>query len=942
MSRISVINTRTPLLLILISIFLGQSLNARQKEKGVEEPLPLDPSVRTGKLSNGFTYFIRYNETPKNRVVLNLVVKAGSILEDDDQRGLAHFMEHMSFNGTKNFPKNQLIDYLQKNGVRFGADINAYTGFDETVYQLPIPADKEILNNGIRILRDWANAATLDPGAIDKERGVILEEKRLQAGVENRMQAHYSPVLFNHSRYAIREPIGTDEMLKSFPKSALERFYKDWYRPNLQAVVIVGDIDVNEVEKQIRKSFSELKNPLNEKKRPVYTIDLTGKNQFLTLSDPEMSSTVAQIIIKHKAAALSTAAEFRKAIVTRLFNGILAKRFRALSRNDNQDFLQADARIGKLLANVDNFSFRVVVKPGQLKQGVSAAWREIASLKQSGFMQKELDIEKNIYASAMENAIAEKNNISSESYAKEYIAYFLNHDLAPGIDMEYALVKKFLAEINLEELDKLTTEYIRKDNTDIIILAPDNTIIPNEGTFRSWMDSGSQKTAISNSTAPLAPKSLLRKEPVAGRFVSTTVDQADGITTMLLSNGIKVVLKPTGFKKDEILFSGFSPGGTSVYGETDYQSAKNAAAIVSSSGAGNFGPRDMDDFLANKQMGVQPFISELSQGISGGSTNSNIGGALQLAYTYLMEPRIDSTIFKNLMGKSRLALLGRDKNPQAILQDSIKAIFGGYNFRRTAPSLAKLDQINMARCLEIFRERFSNNTDMVFTFVGSFEIDSIKPLIEKYIGSLPTTGNKNYFVDNGIRLPEKAVRLFIKKGIAQRARVELVFSSDFEYSAENRIRMDAIREILQIRMIERLREEESGVYSPSVYLGLDKKPRSTFKLSIVFDCDPGRYARLIASALDEVRKLRDLGPKEVNVQKYIAESIRARETSVSSNQWWLGYIAGQLEDAEPLNQYSSYMNDLKKLTLKSIRETAANYLNEKRLIEAVLLPEERN
>ena len=755
------------------------------------------------------------------------------------------------------------------------------------------------------------------------------------------MQTRYSPLLFNHSRYASREPIGTDEVLKSFPKSVLERFYKDWYRPNLQAVVIVGDIDVNEVEKQIRKSFSELKNPLKEENRPVYTINLTGKNQFLALSDPEMSSTVAQIIIKHKAAKLSTAADFRKAIVTRLFNGIMAKRFRALSRNENQDFLQADARIGNLLANVDNFSFRVVVKPGQLMQGVSAAWSEIAALKQTGFMQSELDIEKNSYASAMENAIKEKNNISSESYAKEYISYFLNQDLAPGIDMEYAFVKKFLKEINLEDLNRLTAEYVRKDNTDIIILAPDNTTMPDEVTFRSWMDSGTQKSLTSSTTAPLKSKSLLRKAPVAGQSVATTFDKASGITTMRLSNGIKVLLKPTAFKKDEILFSGFSPGGTSLYGERDYQSAKNAAALVSSSGAGNYGPGEMDNFLANKQLGVQPFISELSQGISGGSTNNDIGEALQLAYAYLVEPRMDSTVFKNLIAKSRLTLLGRDKNPQVILQDSISAIFGGYNFRRTAPSLAKLNQINMARCLEIFRERFANNTGMVFTFVGSFEINRIEPLIEKYIGSLPTTGNKNDFIDNGIKLPEKAVQLFIKKGLAQRARVELLFSGHFDYSADNRIKMDAIREILQIRMIERLREEESGVYSPAVYLGLDKNPRATFKLSIVFDCDPKQYAKLIASALDEVRKLKDLGPEAVNVQKYIAESIRSRETAISLNQWWLGYIAGQLEDAAPINQYSTYLSDLKKITLKSVRETATKYLDEKTLIEAVLLPEEK-
>ncbi|TCD28521.1 insulinase family protein [Pedobacter psychrodurus] len=941
MFRISENKILRPLFLTLIHAAFGLSLFAQQKGQHQEKPLPLDPNVRTGTLPNGFTYFIRHNETPKNRAVLNLVVKAGSILEEDDQRGLAHFMEHMSFNGTKNFPKNELVNYLQKNGVRFGADINAYTGFDETVYQLPIPADEEILNNGIRILRDWADAATLDIGAINKERGVILEEKRLQTGVENRMQGRYSPSLFNHSRYAFREPIGTDSILRSFPREALERFYKDWYRPDLQAVVLVGDFDVDKIEKLVKNSFNGLKNPLLKKQRIQYHVGLTGKNQFLALTDPEMSSTVAQIIIKHKAEALSTASQYKNAIVRRLFNGMLAKRFRDLSRGGNQDFLQAGASIGKLLADVDNFSFSVVARPGQLDKGVSAAWKEVSYLKRSGFKQQELDMEKEIYSNAMENAIKEKNNISSDSYAKEYIAYFLNHDLAPGIETEYAFVKKFLAEINLKDLNQLIVDYIRNDNTDIIILAPENTVLPNQEKFRSWMDLKPDKSSVSENIAPFTPKDLLGKDPVAGKSISSTVDQESGTTTIILSNGIRVILKPTGFKKDEILFSGFSAGGTSLYPEKDYQSAKHAAAVVSSSGAGNYGIMEMDSFMANRQMAVRPFISELSQGISGGSTKGNIEQALRLAYAYITEPRVDTMVFKNLIDKGRLSIEGRSKAAEAVFQDSINTILGGQSFRRTAPSLAKLNQISMQRCLEIFRERFSNNAGMVFTFVGSFEIDSIKPLIEKYIGSLPVTSNKNRFRDNGIKLSENAVKLTLRKGMEQKAKVELVFSGNFDYTPENRIKMDAIRGILQIRMIERLREQESGVYSPSVNLSLDKNPTSTFKLSIVFDCDPKQYAKLIASALDEVRKLKDQGPEEVNVQKYIAESIRSRETSVSSNQWWLGYIAGQLEDSESLSQYSTYGDGLKKLTVKSIKEAAAAYLDENRLIEAVLLPEER-
>jgi len=939
MSKILVKITLKTFFSTLACSLIGFSLFAQQKPENSNIALPLDPNVRTGKLPNGLTYFIRHNESPKNRAVLNLVVKAGSILEDDDQRGLAHFIEHMSFNGTRNFPRNAIIDYLQKNGVRFGADINAYTGFDETVYQLPIPADKQILLNGIRILRDWAGEATLEVAAINKERGIILEEKRLQAGVDNRMQARYSPSLFNHSRYASRAPIGTEKVLKTFPKAALDRFYKDWYRPDLEAVVVVGDFDAAEMEKLIRRSFSGLKNPSPEKKRPEYKIGLSNRNQFMALTDPEMPSTVAQVIVKHRAEPLSTPNQYKKAIVTRLFNGILAKRFRQLSRNEKQDFLQADAHIGKLLADLDNFSFTVVSRPGKLQEAVSAAWGEVDEVKRNGFNENELSMEKQIYASGMENALKEKNNITSESYAREYAAYFLNNDLAPGIDTEYALVKRFLAEIKLEDLKDIASGYITNNNTDIIVLAPENALLPDEKKFRSWMASPLNGSSPLKVDAPAAAKDLLSSKPRGGKTISSTFDKTSSIYTLMLSNGIKVILKPTGFKSDEILFSGFSPGGTSLYAQKDYQSAKSAAAIVSSSGAGNFGAKDIDNFLANRQMGVQPFISELSQGVSGGSTKEHLEAALQLAFAYLTEPRADSIVFKNFIARSRQSLISREKNPQSALRDSINAILGGHHFRRASPSLAGLEMIDMKRCLEIFKERFANNSGMVFTFVGSFQADSIKPLLERYIGSLPSDGHPNHFRDNGIGIPKTAVQQMIRKGRAPRAKVELIFTGNLTYSPENSIKMDAIKEILQIRMIERLREEESGVYSPSVFLGLDKNPKPTFKLSIAFDCDPLQYRKLIASALDEVRKIKKEGPSVLNLQKYQAESIRSREIALHSNQWWLGYLSGQLEDAEPLNAYTQYLGRLDGLTSKSLKDMASASLSEENLIEVVLLPE---
>jgi zinc protease len=371
--------------------------------------LPLDPGVRTGKLANGFTYYIRHNEEPKNRVIMYLVNKAGSVLEDEDQRGLAHFMEHMSFNGTKHFPHNELVNYLQKAGVRFGADINAYTSFDETVYELPIPSDKpELLKGGLEIMRDWAHEALLDPGEIDKERGVVLEEKRLGKGAGERMQRQYWPVILNNSRYAVRVPIGLDTVLNNFKRPTIARFYNDWYRPDLQAIIIVGDINVDQVEAAIKQQFADLKNPAHERVRPKYTVPLDGKNQFIAVTDKEMTSTQAEVMLKHKAPELKTAADYRGAIIQNLFDQMLGERYAELQRKADPPFINGGAGISGFMGGLDTYDATVSAKPGELEKGLKAVWRETERLKRYGFTATELERAKTAYLNGMESAVKEK------------------------------------------------------------------------------------------------------------------------------------------------------------------------------------------------------------------------------------------------------------------------------------------------------------------------------------------------------------------------------------------------------------------------------------------------------------------------------------------------------------------------------------------------------
>ncbi|PYF75104.1 M16 family metallopeptidase [Pedobacter nutrimenti] len=906
-----------------------------------QQVLPLDPTVRVGKLPNGFTYYIRQNKEPKNRVVMYLANKIGSILETDQQQGLAHFMEHMSFNGTKHFPKSELINYLQKSGVRFGADLNAYTGFDETVYQLPLPSDNpEILKNGLQIMRDWAQDVTLDPVEIDKERGVILEEKRLDKGASERMDKQTFPILLNQSRYASRLPIGTEEVLLNFKPEEIRSYYRDWYRPNLQALIVVGDIDVNKMEQSIKAKFSDLKNPVREKPRTKYRVPLTGKNQFVVVTDKEMPSTVAQVVIKHTAPELKTESDYRSSLIRGLFNQMLSHRYKELSRQADPPFLEGGAGIEDLLGGLDNYTVTVSAKPGELEKGFKAVWRESRRLQLFGFTQTELDRAKQNYLSRMDAAVKEKDKTASQAYVEAYLQHFLKQIAVPGLVKDNELVHKFIPGITLAELNGVSKEYIQDTNRDIVIMAPDKdkATMPAEAKVLGWIDAvNAEKLEAYKDNVNTLP--LLVNQPVTGKIATEEKDVQLGITRLTLSNGVKVILKKTDFKNNQILFRAFSNGGTSLYSDADFQSASKAAGLVAAGGLGNYTATQLDKFLSGKQLKVKPYISERSQGFSGSSTPGDLETALQLVYGYVTEPRKDPEIFKGIIANAKDELANRSDDPEKVFGDTVNAVLSNYNVRRTGPSLEKISQISLDRAFEIYKERFSNAADLTFTFVGSIDEAQIKPLLEKYLGSLPSTGKKEEAKNLGIGIPEGVISKTVHKGSEPKATVYLIFSGSFDYSYENDLKLEAIKEALEIRMTERLREEEGGVYTPGVDVGTSKFPEEKFSLVVSFGCAPANVERLIASAVDEVNKLKKEGPLLENVNKFKAEDVRRRETELKTNVFWLNYLNEQLLINEPLNKLFDYDATMNKISVSSLKEIAAKYLTGKNYIRLVLLPE---
>lgn len=909
--------------------------------KSADEVIPLDPGIRLGRLPNGFTYYIRKNTEPKNRVQLYLANKVGSILESDDQRGLAHFMEHMSFNGTKNFPKNDLVNYLQKAGVRFGADLNAYTSFDETVYQLPIPSDDpEVLKNGFQIMRDWAHGATLDVTEIDKERGVVLEEKRLGKGAQQRMQDKYLPMLFNNSRYSNRLPIGTEDVLKNFKPETIRKFYQDWYRPDLQALIVVGDIDVNAIESMIKAKFSDLKTPPNAPKRTKYTIPLINKNQFITVTDKEFPVTVAQIMIKHPEKKLITTTDYKNSIIRSLFNDMLQTRFSDLSKQADPPFLQAGASISGFLAGLDTYNAFVVAKPGEMERGFKSVLTETERVKRFGFTQSELERAKESYLVNMESAFKEKDKTPSESLVNEYVRNFLENEASPGIEYEFKLAHKFTPSISLNDVNELAKRYITDVNRDVIIMGPekDKDSLPDESTIGKWISNVKQED-VSAYVDQVSKKPLLDTVLSGGKIISEKQIPELGITELSLSNGVKVVLKPTDFKNDEISFTAFSPGGTSLYSDEDFQSAAFATSIIRSGGIAEFNSIQLPKLLSGKRVSVSPYISERSEGISGSSNPKDLETALQLTYLYFTHPRKDAETFKGLIAQQKGAIANRENDPNSVFADSVAAILGNYNIRRTGPSLQKINQINLDRAFEIYKDRFSDASDFTFTFVGSFKPDSIKPLLEKYLGSLPSVNRKESPRDLGIRIPAGKLDKKIYKGQEPKANVRLVFSGDYTYSEKHNIQLDALAEVLSIKLIERLREDEGGVYGVGARASYTKFPKGRYTFTISFGCAPENVEKLISSTLDEINKIRQNGAQLVDIQKFVAEETRTTETQLKDNGFWLGYLNNQLQNQEDPKEVLTYLDALKELTPEALKATVQYRLSENNFIRLVLLPE---
>jgi zinc protease len=915
---------------------------AKKAEVGL---IPNDPNVKIGKLSNGLTYYIRKNSEPKNRAELYLATRIGSLMEDDNQQGLAHFTEHMAFNGTKDFPKNEIINYLQKAGIRFGADLNAYTSFDHTVYQLPIPTDSiPLFKNGFKILANWAGKIVMEGEEIDKERGVIVEEDRQRGkNAQDRMSKQLLPLLLKGSRYENRLPIGKIEILNTFTHDKIRNFYKDWYRPNLQAVIAVGDFDVALVEQMIKENFSGLTNPANPRPRLSYDLPDNKEPLVKIITDPEQQYNVAQIMYKQRGKVTKTAADYKKSLMYAMTNSMLGSRLQEIMQKGDAPFIQAQSGFsayqGGLVPNINAFQTVAVSKSGAtLEKAFTAALAENERMSKYGFLQSELNVVKKNIEAGNEKKLKEKNKTSSVAFVKNYLNNFLTGTSIPSTEYSYELTKKTLAEITLAEVNALAKTLITKENQIIIIQAPEKekANLPTEAQLLAALkNAGNNVTAYVDNSVN---KPLLDKKPIAGKVVSERKIDAIGVTELTLSNGIKVVLKPTDFKNDQIIFKSFSKGGSSLATDANFLSASNSG-FIPQLGVGDFNPAQMSKLLAGNTGRGSAYIEDLYQGYSGSASPKDLETAFQLVYAYATNPRKDAELFNKTLSDYKVSLANKGANPESVFSDTIQAVLSSYHKRAMPLTISDVDKISLDEAFNFYKDRFADNSEQVFVIVGAFNPESIKPLVETYIASLPSLNKKQNFVDNGVNPPKGKVSKTVYKGLEDKASVQLYIHGDYEYNSESNVQLNAVKSALEMKILERLREKESGVYSPQVGLTISKYPTAHYYFTVSFSCATANVEKLIAAALDEIKHIKDNGATNDDINKFKSEEQRQLELSLRDNGFWLNYLTGRLKNGEDMTSLLTVKDRLNSVTVESTKAIAQKYLNEDNYIRLVLMPQ---
>ncbi len=911
------------------------------------QQMPIDPEVALGTLPNGLRYYVRANEKPARRAELRLVVNAGSVLEDDDQQGLAHFVEHMEFEGTTHFPRQSILDFLSSLGLSIGPDANAATSYDDTQYTLRVPTDVSgVLDRALLVLQDWAQGAAFDQSGIDHERGIVLSEWRMHLGAGERTQDKIRRIQLEGSRYADRPPIGKPEIIERAQREQLVRFYHDWYRPDLMAVIVVGDVDRDAVVAMIKQHFSSLTNPSPARPRPAYDVPERGGTRYTLVTDKETTATVVEISNLRPARNQGSVGGYRDLMLDQLFGGMLGSRLDELSQRATPPFLRAAASraLFPMTRLKDEAALQALVSSDGVTRGLDALVTELHRVAQFGFTATELARAKQAMMLGYERVVAESPDRESESRADEYTRNFLGGEALPTIWQELAFHRRFLPEVTLAEVNALTADWFPDENRLVLVSAPDaaGVRLPDRAELAAVV-----KTALAKRLEPYvdaaAGQTLMDAQPPRGRIVKTTDRRDAGITEWTLSNGATVVLKPTTLKEDQILFRAAAPGGVSLASDADLIPARVADNVIPAGGVGKFSAVMLDKLLSGKAVVVTPFINELDQGMAGGSTPQDLETLFQLLYLRFTEPRADPDAFAAMASQARGLLANQMASPDVVFNQTLNAAFSQNSPRRQPETPASVDQWNLAKSLAFYKARFDDASNFTFVFVGSFTLESIKPLVETYLASLPSTGAHETWRDLGIRPPTGVVEKTVEKGIAPKSQVAIVFSGPFEYDDAHVLALRAMSLVLQSRLLETIRQQLGGTYSITATPDADKFPRPQYVLRIDWTCDPARTAALVQRVFDEIEFVRSTPLSRGQVTIIRDALLRDVERKSEDNGYLLNQIAQRYEDGDAAHVADAInvREQIAALTGDAIQRAAQTYLDTSNYVKVTLMPEKK-
>jgi len=926
-----------------LCLLLVLAISARAQQV---QPLPMDPKVRYGKLDNGLTYYIRANAEPKQRAEFYIAQNVGSILENDNQNGLAHFLEHMAFNGTKNFPGKGIISFLEKHGVKFGENINAYTAIDETVYNLSnVPTvEAGVVDSALLVLHDWSGYLSLDGKEIDDERGVIMEEWRTRFGADRRMMKESNKLRYSGSQYGIRDGIGDTAVIKHFKYDVIRDYYKKWYRPDLQAILVVGDIDVDKTEAKIKTLFSSIPKKANAGERPIYTIADNDEPIIAIVSDPEATQTRVRLDYKHDKLPVEVQASIQgyvKGVIDNLISGVLGERFDEISQQADAPFVRAFSGYGSIVKSKDAFIMLDIPKESKETEGLKALLLEAEKLKRFGVTNAELERAKTNLLKSMETMYKDREHQKNNDLVTQYVRNYLDNEPVPGIEWEYQTLQMILPKLTAEMVNQVAKSYVTDKNLLVTITSPNKPSVKiptKDQVLAAIAEAG--KAQLTAKTEEVNNKPLIEKAPKAGTVKATAKNAKLGTTEWTLSNGIKVIFKPTTFKQDEILLSAYSEGGLSKVSDISLlPSATLATSIVSNNGLGNFSQVELSKVLTGKVASVQPQINAYEEGFSGSSSVNDFETMLQLVYLYYTAPRKDDNAYAALVNMYRTNLANSATDPRKAFSDTINTMVNNHSPRTVILNLNTLGKIDQNKALAFFKDRFANPADFTFIFAGNVDPanEKIKNVICTYLGGLKTTKAIEKFTDNNVRKPEgKVSNTFEKEMKTAKASNFILYNADMPYNIVNNVVMGVIADILDIRYTASIREKEGGTYGVGVRGRISHEPIDNASLLMQFDTDPVKQQKLIGMIYDEVNEIIKNGPKAEDVQKVKENLLKTYAEDIRENSWWLSNVESYYHNK--VNYVDEYKPAVESLTPELIQSTLKKLVDKGNVLEVVMKP----